>query len=165
MKGGLGVTPLLAKVLIRSLDGFQVSCPLALAVLARNLQQKIPGLSRSSSIAGFSCCPRHIGRNSTIFFERSSVVPSSLRQTSSFPFSVVIPQQARRQPTLQQADIVGWSDGVILGLDLAMRHPKPSLAEFSAVWASHQSRFRSTYPRLDHAPDQIGKKGRNHPKG
>jgi len=81
MKGGLGVTPLLAKVLIRSLDGFQVSCPLALAVLARNLQQKIPGLSRSSSMA------------------------------------------------------------------------------------SHQSRFRSTYPRLDHAPDQIGKKGRNHPKG
>jgi hypothetical protein len=26
------------------------------------------------------------------------------------------------------------------------------------VWASHQSSFRSTYPRLDHAPDQIGKK-------
>jgi pimeloyl-ACP methyl ester carboxylesterase len=88
---------------------------------------------------------------------------------------------------IQKADIVGWSDGAIIGLDMAMRHPDRvgRIFAFGAntqtsglkdgfdknpVFAAYMARARQEYARLSPTPDQydafqeqIGKMWENQP--
>jgi pimeloyl-ACP methyl ester carboxylesterase len=88
---------------------------------------------------------------------------------------------------IQKADIVGWSDGAIIGLDMAMRHPARvgRIFAFGAntqtsglkegfdknpVFAAYMARARQEYARLSPTPDQydafqeqIGKMWENQP--
>ena len=88
---------------------------------------------------------------------------------------------------VQKADIVGWSDGAIIGLDMAMRHPDRvgRIFAFGAntqtsglkegfdknpVFAAYMVRARQEYARLSPTPDQydafqeqIGKMWENQP--
>jgi pimeloyl-ACP methyl ester carboxylesterase len=88
---------------------------------------------------------------------------------------------------IQKADIVGWSDGAIIGLDMAMRHPDRvgRIFAFGAntqtsglkdgfdknpVFAAYMERARQEYARLSPTPDQydafqeqIGKMWENQP--
>ena len=88
---------------------------------------------------------------------------------------------------IQKADIVGWSDGAIIGLDMAMRHPNRvgRIFAFGAntqtsglkdgfdknpVFADYMERARQEYARLSSTPDQydafqeqIGKMWENQP--
>jgi pimeloyl-ACP methyl ester carboxylesterase len=88
---------------------------------------------------------------------------------------------------IQKANIVGWSDGAIIGLDMAMRHPARvgRIFAFGAntqtsglkegfdknpVFAAYMARAREEYARLSPTPDQydafqeqIGKMWENQP--
>ena len=88
---------------------------------------------------------------------------------------------------IQKADIVGWSDGAIIGLDMAMRHPDRvgRIFAFGAntqtsglkdgfdknpVFAAYMERARQEYARLSPTPDQydafqeqVGKMWENQP--
>jgi pimeloyl-ACP methyl ester carboxylesterase len=88
---------------------------------------------------------------------------------------------------IQKANIVGWSDGAIIGLDMAMRHPARvgRIFAFGAntqtsglkegfdknpVFAAYMARARQEYARLSPTPDQydafqeqIGKMWENQP--
>ena len=88
---------------------------------------------------------------------------------------------------IQKADIVGWSDGAIIGLDMAMRHPDRvgRIFAFGAntqtsglkdgfdknpVFAAYMARARQEYARLsptrdqyDAFQEQIGKMWENQP--
>ena len=88
---------------------------------------------------------------------------------------------------IQKADIVGWSDGAIIGLDMAMRYPDRTgrIFAFGAntqtsglkdgfdknpVFAAYMTRARQEYARLSPTPDQydafqeqIGKMWENQP--
>ena len=88
---------------------------------------------------------------------------------------------------IQKADIVGWSDGAIIGLDMAMRHPDRvgRIFAFGAntqtsglkdgfdknpVFAAYMMRARQEYAHLSPTPDQydafqeqIGKMWENQP--
>ena len=88
---------------------------------------------------------------------------------------------------IQKADIVGWSDGAIIGLDMAMRHPNRvgRIFAFGAntqtsglkdgfdknpVFAAYMARARQEYAHLSPTPDQydafqeqIGKMWENQP--
>ena len=88
---------------------------------------------------------------------------------------------------IQKADIVGWSDGAIIGLDMAMRHPDRvgRIFAFGAntqtsglkdgfdknpVFAAYMARAREEYAHLSSTPDQydafqeqIGKMWENQP--
>jgi pimeloyl-ACP methyl ester carboxylesterase len=88
---------------------------------------------------------------------------------------------------IQKADIVGWSDGAIIGLDMAMRHPDRvgRIFAFGAntqtsglkegfdqnpVFAAYMARARQEYAYLSPTPDQydafqeqIGKMWENQP--
>jgi pimeloyl-ACP methyl ester carboxylesterase len=88
---------------------------------------------------------------------------------------------------IQKANIVGWSDGAIIGLDMAMRHPARvgRIFAFGAntqtsglkegfdknpVFAAYMVRARQEYARLSPTPDQydafqeqIGKMWENQP--
>ena len=88
---------------------------------------------------------------------------------------------------IQKADIVGWSDGAIIGLDMAMRHPDRvgRIFAFGAntqtsglkdgfdknpVFAAYMARARQEYAHLSPTPDQydafqeqIGKMWENQP--
>jgi pimeloyl-ACP methyl ester carboxylesterase len=88
---------------------------------------------------------------------------------------------------IQKANIVGWSDGAIIGLDMAMRHPARvgRIFAFGAntqtsglkegfdknpVFAAYMARARQEYARLSPTPDQydafqeqIGKMWKNQP--
>jgi len=88
---------------------------------------------------------------------------------------------------IQKADIVGWSDGAIIGLDMAMRYPGRTgrIFAFGAntqtsglkdgfdknpVFAAYMTRARQEYARLSPTPDQydafqeqIGKMWENQP--
>jgi pimeloyl-ACP methyl ester carboxylesterase len=72
---------------------------------------------------------------------------------------------------IQKADIVGWSDGAIIGLDMAMRHPDRVSRVFAfgantqtsglkdgfdrnPVFAAYMARARQEYARLSPTPDQ-----------
>jgi pimeloyl-ACP methyl ester carboxylesterase len=72
---------------------------------------------------------------------------------------------------IQKADIVGWSDGAIIGLDMAMRHPDRVGRVFAfgantqtsglkdgfdqnPVFAAYMARARQEYARLSPTPDQ-----------
>jgi pimeloyl-ACP methyl ester carboxylesterase len=72
---------------------------------------------------------------------------------------------------IQRADIVGWSDGAIIGLDMAMRHPDRVGRVFAfgantqtsglkdgfdrnPVFAAYMARARLEYARLSPTPDQ-----------
>jgi pimeloyl-ACP methyl ester carboxylesterase len=72
---------------------------------------------------------------------------------------------------IQKADIVGWSDGAIIGLDMAMRHPDRvgRIFAFGAntqtsglkdgfdknpVFAAYMMRARQEYAHLSPTPDQ-----------
>jgi pimeloyl-ACP methyl ester carboxylesterase len=88
---------------------------------------------------------------------------------------------------IQKADIVGWSDGAIIGLDMAMRHPNRVGRIFAfgvntqtsglkdgfdrnPVFAAYMMRARQEYAHLSSTPDQydafqeqIGKMWENQP--
>jgi pimeloyl-ACP methyl ester carboxylesterase len=72
---------------------------------------------------------------------------------------------------IQKADIMGWSDGAIIGLDMAMRHPDRVGRVFAfgantqtsglkngfdqnPVFAAYMARARQEYARLSPTPDQ-----------
>ncbi len=73
---------------------------------------------------------------------------------------------------IEKVDLVGWSDGGIIGLDIAMRHPErldrlfahaanvtvdgvdPSVAE-DPVFAAYIERMAADYARLSPTPDQF----------
>jgi pimeloyl-ACP methyl ester carboxylesterase len=72
---------------------------------------------------------------------------------------------------IKKADIVGWSDGAIIGLDMAMRHPDRVGRVFAfgantqtsglkdgfdqnPVFAAYMARARQEYARLSPTPDQ-----------
>jgi pimeloyl-ACP methyl ester carboxylesterase len=72
---------------------------------------------------------------------------------------------------IKKADIVGWSDGAIIGLDMAMRHPDRVGRVFAfgantqtsglkdgfdqnPVFAAYMARSRQEYARLSPTPDQ-----------
>jgi pimeloyl-ACP methyl ester carboxylesterase len=72
---------------------------------------------------------------------------------------------------IKKADIVGWSDGAIIGLDMAMRHPDRVGGVFAfgantqtsglkdgfdqnPVFAAYMARARQEYTRLSPTPDQ-----------
>jgi pimeloyl-ACP methyl ester carboxylesterase len=74
---------------------------------------------------------------------------------------------------IQKADIVGWSDGAIIGLDMAMRHPDrvgrifafgantkvsglKDGVEWDPVVARYMARARRDYARLSPTPGQFG---------
>jgi pimeloyl-ACP methyl ester carboxylesterase len=97
----------------------------------------------------------------------------STRDDQPFGYDLMTDDVVALMDTLdiRHADIVGWSDGAIIALDMAMRHPERAgrIFAFGAntqtsglkdgfdknpVFAAYMARARQEYPKISPTPDQ-----------
>jgi len=133
----------------------------------------VPGLHTGhAKLDGISLFYAEIGHGSPVVVD-SRGHGRSTRDDQPFGYDLMTDDVVALLDTLkiQRADIVGWSDGAIIGLDMAMRHPDRVGRVFAfgantqtsglkdgfdrnPVFAAYMARARLEYARLSPTPDQ-----------